>query len=564
MHVYCSQKHQNQPNQRFCTQCGELLPLPEGQVLANRYRIVQPLGQGGFGRTYLAEDISQSHKNCVVKEFAPQVQQPEQLQKAKELFEREAKVLAKLHHPQIPAFHQTLQVQLGPQEYLFLVQDYIAGETLDELLQVGKIFSELEVQTLLQQILPVLTYIHAQNVVHRDISPDNLMWRSSDNLPVLIDFGGVKQLANTKFFWFNQNSFLYTSLGKEGYAPEEQLRNGQVFPCSDLYSLAVTALVLLTGREPKELYNGYQGNWRWEDVIKVSPALEIVLKKMLADNPRDRYQSADEVLKALSVAAKPKVANTYMSRLRTMVAAPKWQPRKSQLKQNNPQHNLQNNPQSATIIFPSWVRPLGLSFAATSAVVLVGAGTWAVVNGVIRAIPSIPSLPSLPTSQGQGEDKPSQTANVDEATRIKQIVQRRQALEVSEVYFNDTVNDIFYRRNPRYLGRSLSQRKEDKPLRDEWQKSAEQLLDGIERANLSRAARRRLGKYSERDGVRWRGLASNGQLGNYTPAKLTTETDKKFAQVFSDVETSNLNDRTLGQIWYAIAGDKVEQLQKRN
>jgi len=556
MHVYCSQKHQNQQNQRFCTQCGELLPLPEGQVLANRYRIVQPLGQGGFGRTYLAEDISQSHKKCVVKEFAPQVQQPEQLQKAKELFDREAKVLAKLRHTQIPGFHQTLQVRLGNQEYLFLVQDYVAGETLATLLDTGKIFSELEVQTLLQQILPVLAYIHSQNVVHRDISPDNLMWRSYDSVPVLIDFGGVKQLAATPFFWFNQGSFLRTSLGKEGYAPEEQLRNGQVYPCSDLYSLAVTTLVLLTGREPKELYDGYQGTWRWEDVIKVSPALEIVLKKMLADNPRDRYQTADEVLKALSIVAKPKVANTYISRLRTMVAAPKSQPRKSQLQQKNQQ--------SATIIFPSWVRPLGLSFAATSAVVLVGTGTWALVNTVIRAIPPIPSLPSLPTSQGQGEDKPSRTANVDEATRIKEIVQRRQALELAEVYFNDTVNDIFYQKNPRYLGRSLSQKKEDKPLRDEWQNSAEQLLDGIEKANLSSAARRRLGKYSQTDGARWRRQASRGQLGNYTPEKLTTEIDKKFARLFPNVDANNLNERTLGQIWYGLAGDRVEQLQKGN
>jgi serine/threonine protein kinase len=231
MDVYCSKQHVNPSGNRFCTQCGEPLPLPEGEVISNRYRIIRLLGQGGFGRTYLAED-SQTRQNCVLKEFAPQVEKSEDLKKAKELFEREAKVLQKLQHPQIPRFHTSLQAKLGSHDFFFLVQDFVAGENLWDLLEKlqGRGFSEEEVVKLLRDILPVLSYIHSQDVVHRDISPDNLMLRHGDNVPVLIDFGGVKQLPASQGFWMTtQMPANRTLLGKKGYAPEEQLRQGKAF-----------------------------------------------------------------------------------------------------------------------------------------------------------------------------------------------------------------------------------------------------------------------------------------------------------------------------------------------
>ncbi|MGI8502723.1 MAG: protein kinase domain-containing protein, partial [Hassallia sp.] len=203
MQVYCSKQHANDQSNRFCIHCGEPLPLATGKVVENRYHILRQLGQGGFGRTYLAEDKNQSNENCVLKEFAPQVEAQQDLLKAKELFEREASVLKKLQHPQIPRFHASLQAKLGDKDFFFLVQDYVEGENYYQLLE-RKTFSEEEVIKLLQEILPVLSYIHSLDVVHRDISPDNLILRSSDNLPVLIDFGGVKQLPASKGFWFTQ------------------------------------------------------------------------------------------------------------------------------------------------------------------------------------------------------------------------------------------------------------------------------------------------------------------------------------------------------------------------
>ena len=144
-------------------------------LLGSRYRILRELGRGGFGYTYLAEDVNRFNELCVLKEFLPQVNDDEALQKAKQLFEREADVLYQLNHPQIPKFRELLRVHTRGRGRLFLVQDYVEGPTYQELLETrlnsGNRFSEPEVVQLLQQILPVLSYLHNVGVIHRDIAP---------------------------------------------------------------------------------------------------------------------------------------------------------------------------------------------------------------------------------------------------------------------------------------------------------------------------------------------------------------------------------------------------------
>ncbi|WP_158224912.1 protein kinase family protein, partial [Brunnivagina elsteri] len=204
---YCSKGHENPDGSKFCLHCGEKMEPEKNQMAVNqsiqagitlgdRYLIIRQLGQGGFGKTYLAEDINRFRELCVIKEFAPQVQTAYVLQKAEELFQREATVLYKLQHPQIPRFREFFRSKLGEKEYLFIVQDYVAGENYRSLLDSrsykGMYFSETEVKQLLQQILPVLDYIHSMGVIHRDISPDNLILRNPQTpteaaLPILID-----------------------------------------------------------------------------------------------------------------------------------------------------------------------------------------------------------------------------------------------------------------------------------------------------------------------------------------------------------------------------------------
>ena len=272
-------------------------PIPIGTVLQNRYRLLQILGQGGFGRTYLAADQGRFNEYCALKEFTPPQNSDYALEKSQELFEREASVLHKIRHPQVPEFKAVFEEG----NRFFLVQDYIEGkpysDLLDERLQQGGAFSPDEVLELIQQLLPVLSHIHGKGIIHRDISPDNIMYREQDGQPVLIDFGVVKAVATQLQ---GDSTTGPTTVGKPGYAPSEQIRGGEVYPCSDLFALAVTAIVLMTGRQPMELFDSNQMTWRWQSFVSHVPErLAAVLNRMLSYRPGDRYQSAVDVIEAL-------------------------------------------------------------------------------------------------------------------------------------------------------------------------------------------------------------------------------------------------------------------------
>jgi serine/threonine protein kinase, bacterial len=325
MTIFCPNGHPNPDPNRFCQSCGTgiVQPTPSlettiqtisnemtsGIMLGDRYRIQREIGQGGFGRTYLCEDVNRLNELCVLKEFAPQAQGTALLNKAQELFEREAGVMYRLQHPQIPRFREMFRSNRHGVGQLFLVQDYIGGETYQQLLrqklQQGRRFSETEIIEFLTKILPVLSYIHSLGVIHRDISPDNLIKRTMDGLPVLIDFGGVKQVAvnlATQYLPTNEHNHhnMATRLGKIGYAPSEQMQRGIVSPQSDLYALSATSLVLLTGLEPADLIDPQNFGWNWREHVRLTPQLNSVFDRMLQFRPSDRFSSAEDVLEALS------------------------------------------------------------------------------------------------------------------------------------------------------------------------------------------------------------------------------------------------------------------------
>ncbi|MDJ1181925.1 serine/threonine-protein kinase [Roseofilum casamattae] len=269
-----------------------------GSILQNRYRLVQQLGQGGFGCTYLAEDLARFNELCAIKELIPNTQNGQGLAKARELFEREAAILYRLQHLQIPRF----QANFEQDGRLFLVQDYVEGKSYQTLLEErqsqGWAFSEDEVKRLLKQILPVLGYLHAQGTIHRDIAPDNIMWRQEDGLPVLIDFGVGKTIATQLYLGSAEQGAVATTVGKIGYAPREQMQGGLVYPNSDLYALGVTALVLLTGKSPGQLLDLETLRWTIPSP-PISPQFAQSLHRMVAETPGDRFPSADRVLAAL-------------------------------------------------------------------------------------------------------------------------------------------------------------------------------------------------------------------------------------------------------------------------
>jgi serine/threonine-protein kinase len=602
--LYCSQGHKNDSSYRFCQQCGQKLPLGAGQVLEKRYRIVSQLGQGGFGRTYLAEALQRFSDRCVLKEFAPQVQGAAELQKAKELFEREAGVLHQLQHAQLPRFWELFQADIGHGNgCLFLVQDYVEGQTYFDFFKSGKRLSEAEAIQFLCQMLPVLSYIHAKGIIHRDISPDNIILRNSDQLPVLIDFGCVKEIAATAVSNFTNIGILQTRLGKKGYAPEEQLRKGEVYVSSDLYSLAVTVLVLLTGKEPQDLYDIYQASWRWGE-IKLSPSLQGILQKMLAHKISDRPSNANEVLQALqsqrSLAAatvtpspisqkqtqvvalkanpdtsalntnptpRPFALNTIASYMHTLVVAPKAPPKPipvtpTPITQNpNNQVIPKQNPPQFLNKFSWWLLKVGMGGAL---IVMTGWVGWTMMSSLIRSVnlgPLVERSPRSETPSISQNQPPSESLSSSEQKRTEQLLSRRQELGVSNAYFNKLVNTTFYSKHPEARGRTLTLKTEDADLRKEWHNTAEDLLDKLEQAQLSATARRQLGSYTSRDYQTWQRKAQRGQLGGYTMNQLSQQTDKTFYQLFPEQRSEKLNLQTFGQVWYAIFSDRVSQLE---
>jgi serine/threonine-protein kinase len=271
-----------------------------GTVIKNRYQVQGVLGRGGFGRTYLASNVERCGELCVLKVFVPNDIDQDAIRRARLLFEREARVLYKIDHPQIPKFLAWFE-EAGR---LFIVQEYINGKTylrlLKERQKQGQLFSEAEVVQWLKDLLPVLAYLHDNDIVHRDISPDNIMLPKGQSQPVLIDFGLVKQKVSQ--IWSGnpnhaeEDSGRISFVGKFGYSPPEQIRIGQCFPCSDLYALAVTAIVLLTGKEPIALMDQKSLEWRWHSYVNINVYLRSILTQMLAEKPKDRYQSAQEIL----------------------------------------------------------------------------------------------------------------------------------------------------------------------------------------------------------------------------------------------------------------------------
>ncbi len=273
-------------------------PIPLGTLLQKRYRVTKILGQGGFGRTYLSQDTGCFDEMCVLKEFSPNDRGRDALKKSKELFQREAQVLYQIDHPQIPKFRANFEEQ----KRLFLVQEYAEGKTvaktLSDRLKNNQTFAEAEAVEFLQNMLPVLTHIHNMGIIHRDISPDNVIFRDRDKLPVLIDFGVVK--AGVTQLEASNEVHQGTTVGKAGYAPGEQLQTGEAYANSDLYALAVTVVVMMTGRKPESLIDKSTMTWKWHQwVPTLTPWFAKILNKMLSRVPNSRYQSANEVAQAL-------------------------------------------------------------------------------------------------------------------------------------------------------------------------------------------------------------------------------------------------------------------------
>ena len=286
-----------------CGTCG--MPL----ILPNNYLPVEPLGTGGFGSTFKAIYLPLHNQGVttyrVIKRLNIKKDDHRQVEGIKQAFQREAQILNQLGlHPQIPvlydyfsftapAFESQGKLLYSPQELQYLAQQYIAGQDLSRELQTQGRFSEQQIKDVLNQILPVLQFIHQNHAIHRDIKPSNIIGEGEKLF--LIDFGAVKQVVEGQ-------TDLQTSLvfGSRGYAPPEQIAGKEVYPSSDLYALAASCIQLLTKDSLQYIRNNdNRWNWRTKYPGIVSNHLADILDRMLEPDPQRRYQSAEDVIKAL-------------------------------------------------------------------------------------------------------------------------------------------------------------------------------------------------------------------------------------------------------------------------
>ena len=267
-------------------------------LLNDRYLILDTLGRGGFGETYLVEDRHlPSQRKCVLKQLNPIVEQPEIPAWMKERFQREAAILEELgeQNQQIPR----LYAYFTEQGKFYLVQEWIEGETLAQKHHREGNLNSGQVQAILIQLLPVLDFLHQRQMIHRDLKPENIILRKSDRLPILIDFGAVKEAMSTTAH-HNNNSSLSISIGTPGYMASEQAAGRPTY-ASDLYSLGLTAIFLLTGKSPQDLETDPEtGEIIWHQYSKnIDPKLVTVLDRAVKFHPRDRFNSAAAMLSAL-------------------------------------------------------------------------------------------------------------------------------------------------------------------------------------------------------------------------------------------------------------------------
>lgn len=267
-----------------------------GQLLAGHYKVLEVLGEGGFGQTYIAEDIHlPGNPKCVLKHLKTSSTDPDILETARRLFLKEAETLQQLgNHDQIPR----LLAYFEENQEFYLVQEFISGHTLSMELPPGKRWTERHIIEMLIEVLGILEFVHSHGVIHRDIKPDNIIRRLSDNKLVLIDFGAIKQLRSQTAAATGRNNVTFI-IGTRGYMPSEQIRR-LPRPCSDIYALGMIGVQALTGVYPNELQDDQDtGEILWQYLTTVSPGLAAVLAKMTRYHFKDRYQTVAEVLQAL-------------------------------------------------------------------------------------------------------------------------------------------------------------------------------------------------------------------------------------------------------------------------
>ncbi|HEY9860450.1 MAG TPA: serine/threonine-protein kinase [Candidatus Obscuribacterales bacterium] len=566
--------------------------LSLGTILPGRYHLIDLLEQG----VYLAEDQTRFNELYLLQEFRQRHLGAYSLEAIRGVFQQEAAILYELQHPQIPRFRGIITYA----DSLFVVQEYVEGFTcqawLEERLSQNQAFSEAEVMQLLWHVLPVLLHIHSRGIIHGNLSPASILLRQRDGVPLLTNFGLIREIA-TDLELYHPGPRKHLSLS--GYLPKEQLQSGTVYRNSDLYALAATAVVLLTGQEPRTLYNPRRQLWYWEPWATVTPGFAQILSRMLSAKPQNRYTSAGKVIRALqALFAQP----IYIPSPSTLALAPQH---------NNPppvvapepeltalEPELAPEPKLNSELVPSSTPELaaelapGLAPEAQSFVPLSDPPeeeseiTWMgsalavaalLLTLLVMGILAGTAWRSLRQMQQARSDSPAPTAVVQAAAQSRTVTKssavpsptpksendthaalrdRRRRLGIDYDLFVHLVDTVFYTEHSELNNRRLSADPSDRALRREWNATAEKLLNKLK--PLSEEARNRLGRYSQQDYDQWVMSLERQRLSRPTFAQLV---DAKFYHLFPEQQERYLDPNRFGQVWYAIAEETFKAIQ---
>ena len=440
-----------------------------GTVLAERYRLEEVLSGPDpvQGLLWRAVDVLAGEIPVVIR----QVDQPTAQERLKRIWPR----LQSLLHPQIPRCGELLELDGS----VWTVRDWQEGTRLDRVQRQRSerqmLFGAAEVLLLLRRTLPVLVLMHARDLVHGDLNPHNLMFRQADGLPVLLDFGLVQIAGEAPL-----------EGATAGYAPRAQGRQEPCSPWMDLHGLGVTALVLLSGRQPQELIDGDGQDWIWPEDLDLPDAFQTVLQRLLSEDPQQRFDQAGDVLKLLEGVAIPEGTGPVVRSDRTVVLAPAAvadpQP---QQESPIPQSRAQRREQGAEGRLWPVVMALALS-----AVVGTAIGWMLLSRG------SNPVREVAPGSDGAGQGSTS-SLPPSEVDGRQQLLSRLRALQVDRTWFLKLVDTSLLSRFPERGGRLPSDSLEDAPLRRVWNDLAEEWLARIEQ--LPPPMRSRLGQLKDED-----------------------------------------------------------------